>query len=71
MDGEKRLTEYGKFHMGEGSLPKSPVYRLAFVENRPSNASNFVILPVFCDFGHVQSVIELLGKQVNNALNVY
>ena len=29
------------------------------------------MLPVYCDFGHIQSVIELLGKLVNNALNVH
>ena len=27
--------------------------------------------PSICDFGHVQSVIELSGKQVNNALSVH
>ena len=25
----------------------------------------------FCDLVHIQSVIELFGKQVNNALNVH
>ena len=25
----------------------------------------------FCDLAHIQSVIELFGKQVNNALNVH
>ena len=31
----------------------------------------FVIWSCFCDLVHVQSVIELLGKQVNNALNMH
>ena len=31
----------------------------------------FLILPIFCDFVQVQSVIELFVKQVNNALNVH
>ena len=44
-------------------MTKSPVLRRVFVENCPSNARIFVILPVYFDFGHVQSVIELSGQQ--------
>ena len=43
-------------------FPSRPSKR-AILENRPSNARIFVILPVYFDFGHVQSVIELSGQQ--------
>ena len=31
----------------------------------------FVILLSFCDLVHVQSVIDLFAKQLNNALNLH
>ena len=43
----------------------------SFCKKNPKLPLFFVMLPVYCDFGHIQSVIELLGKLVNNALNVH
>ena len=51
------------------SIDRACPSRRAFVENRPSNAHSFAILPVY--LGTFTSVIELYGKQVNNAFSVH
>ena len=67
--GECNTPPSGQKLMSTSSVPKSPVFRQTGV------CGKFPVFlwlcPSICDFGHIQSVIELFGKQVNNALSVH